>query len=78
MKRRIRGIVASTKMEKTVVVTVERLKEHPIYKKKYKVRKKYKAHNQLEGIKEGDIVLMEETKPISKDKKWVVVEKLSS
>lgn len=76
MKKRIKGTVTSTKMEKTVVVSVERLKEHSIYKKKYKIRKKYKAHCELEGIKEGDVVLIEETKPISKDKKWIVVEKI--
>ncbi len=75
MKRRVKGTVSSTKMEKTVVVTVERLKEHPIYRKKYKVKKNYKAHCELPDIKEGDIVVIEETKPISKDKKWIIVSK---
>lgn len=68
------GIVVSDKMDKTVVVKVDRLKIHPIYRKKYKVSKKYKAHDEENKFKEGDKVMIVEVKPISKDKKWVARE----
>lgn len=74
MKRRLSGKIVSNKMEKTLVVAVETVKEHPIYKKKYKVTKKFKAH--AENSKDfniGDAVVLEEVKPISRDKKWTVV-----
>ena len=65
------GVVVSDKMDKTVVVRIDRLKMHPKYKKKYKVSKKYKAHDAENKFKIGDKVEIIETKPISKDKKWV-------
>ncbi|MCK5123166.1 MAG: 30S ribosomal protein S17 [Candidatus Pacebacteria bacterium] len=65
------GIVVSDKMDKTVVVKIDRLKMHAKYKKKYKVSKKYKAHDEGNEFKIGDKVMIMETKPISKDKKWV-------
>ncbi len=68
------GIVVSDKMDKTVVVKVDRLKIHPIYRKKYKVSKKYKAHDEENKFKEGDKVMLIETKPISKEKKWIAKE----
>lgn len=74
MKRRLVGKIVSNKMDKTVVVAVERAKTHPIYKKKFKVTKKYKAH--AENAKEiplGSKVIIEETRPISKEKRWRVV-----
>jgi small subunit ribosomal protein S17 len=61
-------------MTKTVTVKVERIKEHPKYKRRYKIHKKYKAHDQEEKAKMGDTVLIEECNPLSKDKKWKVVE----
>ena len=76
-KKRLEGRVVSNKMQKTVVVEVETLKTHPLYKKKYKVHKKYKAH--VENEKEyqiGDKVIIEECRPISKEKKWRVIKKV--
>jgi small subunit ribosomal protein S17 len=74
-KRKLTGTIISNKMPKTVVVMVERIKEHPKYKKRYRVSKKYKAHLEREGYKVGDKVVIEECRPISKDKKWKVVRK---
>jgi len=71
--RKLTGVVVSDKMQKTVVVKVERIKEHPKYKRRYKSHKKYKAHDQNQEYHIGDKVVIEETKPISKDKKWKVV-----
>lgn len=68
------GVVVSDKMDKTVVVKIDRLKMHSKYKKKYKVSKKYKAHDEENKFKIGDKVMIMETKPISKDKKWTVKE----
>lgn len=72
-KKTLRGIVTSDKMDKTIVVLVERIKKHPKYKKYYKVRKKYKAHNPESKYKIGDKVVIQESRPISKEKKWVVI-----
>jgi len=71
-KKVLQGKVVSTKMEKTIVVSVETIKEHPKYRKKYKSLKRFKAHYEGGDLKEGDVVLIEEVKPISKDKNWVV------
>ncbi|MCK5084636.1 MAG: 30S ribosomal protein S17 [Candidatus Pacebacteria bacterium] len=68
------GIVVSDKMDKTVVVKVDRLKMHPIYRKKYKISKKYKAHDAENKFKIGDKVKIIEVKPISREKKWVAEE----
>lgn len=68
------GVVVSDKMDKTVVVKIDRLKMHSKYKKKYKVSKKYKAHDAENKFKIGDKVMIIETKPISKDKKWIAKE----
>jgi small subunit ribosomal protein S17 len=75
-KKTLQGIVVSDKMQKTVVVKVERIVEHPKYRRKYKVHKKFKAHDQNQEYHVGDIVIMEESKPISKDKNWVVIKKI--
>jgi len=72
-KRILEGVVVSDKMEKTVVVLVSEYKKHKIYKKYYKVSKKYKAHDKDNSFKIGDNVRILESKPISKDKKWVVL-----
>jgi len=66
------GIVVSDKMDKTVVVKVDRLKIHSKYKKRYRVSKKYKAHDEKNEFKIGDKVEIIESKPISKEKKWMV------
>ncbi|MCD6528362.1 30S ribosomal protein S17 [bacterium] len=75
-KKQLIGKVVSTKMHKTVVVSVERLKVHPKYKKRYKSSKKYKAHDEKEECKLGDKVIIEECRPISKEKRWRVIKKL--
>lgn len=75
-KKKLTGIVVSDKMEKTVVVKVESVKEHPKYKRRYKVHKKYKAHDEKREYKVGDTVMIEETIPMSKDKHFVVIRKI--
>jgi len=71
-KNSLKGIVVSSKMDKTIVVLVERIKEHPRYRRRYRVFKKYKAHDPENKYKKGDKVEIIESRPISKDKKWVV------
>ncbi len=68
------GVVISDKMDKTVVVENNRLVKHPIYKKLVKRRAKYKAHDEKNQCKAGDKVLIVETRPLSKHKKWRVRE----
>jgi small subunit ribosomal protein S17 len=75
-KKTLQGIVVSDKMKKTVVVEVESMKEHPKYKRRFKIHKKYKAHDQNQEYHVGDKVVIEETKPISKDKNWIVKSKI--
>ena len=75
-KKQLIGIIVSDKMQKTTVVNVERIKEHPKYKRRFKVHKKYKAHDEKGEYKIGDRVIIEESKPISKDKKWRVIKKV--
>ncbi len=75
-QRTLVGTVASAKMMKTVVVSVERLKLHPKYKKRYRVTTRFKAHVQDGTYVEGDRVLIGETRPLSKDKRWEVLQKL--
>lgn len=75
--RKLTGVVTSDKMVKTVVVQVNRLKMNPKYKKQYKVSKKYKAHDEERQYHVGDKVVIQETKPISKDKRWIVVSKVN-
>ena len=72
--RTLQGVVVSDKMTKTVVVSVSRFVKHPLYGKHYKVSKKYKAHDDNNKYKTGDKVVIVETKPISKDKKFKVVQ----
>ena len=77
-KRKVRtGQVVSDKMDKTVVVAVETLKRHPLYKKAVKRSKKYKAHDEGNACKVGDKVKIVETRPLSKEKRWRVTEILS-
>ena len=72
-KRVLQGTVVSDKNEKTVVVLVERRFTHPLFKKTVRRSKKYKAHDENNLCKVGDLVSIEETKPISKDKNWIVL-----
>ena len=75
-KRQLKGKIISDKMQKTVVVQVERIKEHPKYKKRYRFHKKYKAHDEKGEHKVGDKVIIEECRPISKEKRWRVIKKI--
>jgi small subunit ribosomal protein S17 len=68
------GQVVSDKMEKTVVVSIERRVEHPVYGKMVRRTKKLKAHDEQNEAKTGDTVRIMETRPLSKDKRWRVVE----
>ena len=72
-KRILQGTVVSDKNDKTVVVKVERRFTHPVMQKTVRMTKKYKAHDENNTFKVGDIVSIEESKPISKDKRWVVI-----
>ncbi|MHB8124509.1 MAG: 30S ribosomal protein S17 [Desulfitobacteriaceae bacterium] len=68
------GKVVSNKMDKTIVVYVETTIRHPIYKRIIKQSKKFKAHDENNDAKIGDVVLIMETRPLSKDKRWRLVE----
>ncbi|RKW21146.1 30S ribosomal protein S17, partial [Candidatus Gracilibacteria bacterium] len=70
-----KGLVTSDKMNKTIVVSVHTYKSHPKYKKRYRITKKFYAHDENNTYKQGDIVVIKETKPTSKLKRWEVVEK---
>ena len=78
MIRTLHGTVVSDKMDKTVVVAVNTVKEHPIYRKKYKVTTKFKAHDEGNTCKIGDLVEITETRPISRDKRWLVARKVTA
>jgi small subunit ribosomal protein S17 len=75
-KRRLIGQVVSDKMSKTVVVKVDRFKKYPKYKARFLFSKKHKAHDEKEEYKTGDRVVIEETRPLSKDKRWRVIKKV--
>lgn len=75
--RTLQGHVTSDKMTKTVVVSVTRMKKHPKYKKYFKVTTKFKAHNPDNIYHTGDKVIIRETRPMSKEKRWIVIEKIS-
>jgi small subunit ribosomal protein S17 len=72
-KKMLRGVVVSDKMQKTIVVKVDRYVKHPKYGKYYTISKKYKAHDETNAHKVGDMVMIVESRPISKDKKFIVV-----
>lgn len=74
-KRILQGTVVSDKADKTVTVLVERRFKHPLYQKTIRRSKKYAAHDETNQYKAGDVVRIEECKPISKSKCWVVIEK---
>ncbi len=77
IKRGIRksrtGVVVSDKMDKTIVVSIVRKSKHPLYGKTVMSSKKYKAHDEQNEAKIGDEVLITETRPLSKDKRWRLV-----
>lgn len=76
-RRRLNGVVVSDKMDKTVVVRVERVIQHPKYLKRFALSKKYKAHDEENAYATGDKVVIEETRPLAKSKTWRVVSKVS-
>jgi len=76
MAKKLKGKIVSDKMDKTVVVEVTNIKKHPKYGRRFKVSKRYKAHNPENSYKLGDTVVIQESKPISKDKRWLVKEKI--
>lgn len=74
MPRRIlQGVVVSDKMEKTVIVRVERRVQHAVYKKFIRLSKKYAAHDETNACKVGDVVRIQECRPLSKRKRWEVL-----
>ncbi|MFA4890368.1 MAG: 30S ribosomal protein S17 [Candidatus Paceibacterota bacterium] len=74
-KKKLKGAIVSDAMDKTVVVVVNRFKKHPKYQKYMKVSKKYKAHDEKNEYKKGEVVIIEECQPISKDKRFKVIGK---
>ena len=72
-KRIMQGVVVSDKMEKTIVVNVERKFPHPLYKKFIKRSKRYHVHDEDNQFKMGDIVNIQECRPLSKSKRWEVI-----
>lgn len=70
-----KGLVTSDKMDKTVVVSVHTYKSHPKYKKRYRITKKFYAHDENNSYNEWDVVVIKETRPTSKLKRWEVIEK---
>ena len=72
------GIVVSNKMDKTAVVSVERRYPHPLYHKIIKSSKRYKAHDPRNEAVLGDVVRLEETRPLSKEKRWRILQVLAS
>ncbi len=73
-RKNLVGRVVSDKMDKTVVVTVERLARHPVYEKVLRLEKKYKAHDEHNECQTGDLVRIEESRPLSREKRWRVKE----
>lgn len=73
-RRRLQGVVVSNKMDKTIVVETENNKNHPIYKKRVTVRKKYKVDDRKNEANVGDVVIFEECRPLSHDKHFRLIE----
>ena len=73
-RKRLVGRVPSDKMNKTVVVTVERLQRHPLYGKVIRRARRFKVHNENNTARQGDWVRIVESRPLSKDKHWIVEE----
>ena len=76
-RQRKQGRVTSDKMQKTIVVAVEELKQHRVYKRTYRYTTKFKAHDEFNDAHIGDIVVIEETRPLSKEKRWKLVKILN-
>ncbi len=76
--RKLQGIIVSDAMTKTRVITVTQWKKHPRYLKYYKIIKRFKAHDEKNEYHKGDQVVIQETRPISKEKRWVIIEKVEN
>jgi small subunit ribosomal protein S17 len=74
--RRLEGVVVGDKMQKTRVVEVERFKKHSKYQKYFRITARFKAHDEKNEYSAGDKVVIEETRPLSKDKRWRIVSKI--
>ena len=72
--KQMTGRVVSNKMQKTVVVAVESVRRHPLYKHTIRTTKRYKAHDENDDCREGDTVRIVESRPLSKEKRWRVIE----
>jgi small subunit ribosomal protein S17 len=77
-KRILQGVVVSDKSDKTIVVKVERRLRHPVLKKTVRLSKKYHAHDESNSAKTGDVVRIQETRPYSKLKRWLLLEKVEA
>lgn len=77
-KRRLEGVVVSVKMAKTAVVRVDRRVAHPKYGKTYTISRSFKVHDEHGKAKLGDVIAFEETRPISKDKRWRYIRTVAS
>jgi small subunit ribosomal protein S17 len=77
-KRILEGVVTSDKNDKTIVVLVERRLRHPVLKKTVRLSKKYHAHDEKNVAKTGDVVRIEETRPLSKQKRWTLLETVTA
>lgn len=76
ISRKLQGVVVSTKMQKTIVVAVESWKMNSKYLKQYRVTTKLKAHDETGSYVVGDRVVIQETRPLSKTKRWVIIQKI--
>ncbi len=72
-KRRLQGVVVSDKMDKTAIVRVDRTVIHSKYLKRFTISKRYKAHDEANAFHVGDVVTIEECRPLSRDKRWRIV-----
>ena len=72
--KEVTGTVVSTKMDKTIVVKVDRVKMQPLYKKRFTVNKNYYAHDEDNTAKEGDVVRIRACRPYSKQKRWMLID----
>ncbi len=78
MTRKLKGKIVSDKMQKTRVVAVMRLKLHPKYLKYYKITQRFKAHDEKNEYKTGEEVIIEECRPLSKEKRWRIIERIQT
>jgi len=76
MKKQLIGTIVSDKMAKTAVVEVKKIKEHPKYRRRFWSAKKYKAHDEKGEYQTGDRVIIEECRPLSRDKRWIIKSKV--